>query len=196
MKTIRLSMLAFGALFTIFVITTEALAHCDTMDGPVVKAAQVALNTRNVNSVLIWVRKQDEAEVTRAFQKTLKVRELSPKALELADTYFFETVVRLHRSGEGEPYTGLKPAGTDVPPIISALDKAIEMGSVESMLAEVPAAARIEIQKRFKQVLSLKRFDTNDVAAGRAYVKSYVAFLHYVEHLAEESESLGEHPAR
>jgi hypothetical protein len=27
----------------------------------------------------------------------------------LADTHFFETVVRLHRLGEGESFTGLKP---------------------------------------------------------------------------------------
>jgi hypothetical protein len=36
------------------------------MDGPVVKAAQKALETGNVNLVLIWVRKNDEGEIRKA----------------------------------------------------------------------------------------------------------------------------------
>ena len=82
-------------------------AHCDGLDGPLVKAAQKALETGDVNLVLIWVQKKDEAEVRQAFQKTLTVRKSSAQAGELADRYFFETVVRLHRAGEGAPYTGL-----------------------------------------------------------------------------------------
>jgi len=77
------------------------------MDGPVIKAAKQALETGDVNPVLIWVLKKDETEIRNAFQKTLAVRKLSPEAKELADMYFFETLVRIHRAGEGEPYTGL-----------------------------------------------------------------------------------------
>ena len=83
-----------------------ALAHCDTLDGPVVKAAQKALETGNVNQVLIWVQSKNEAEINEAFQKTLAVRTLNPAAQDLADTYFFETVVRIHRDGEHAPYMG------------------------------------------------------------------------------------------
>jgi hypothetical protein len=36
------------------------LLTCDGMDGPVVKAAKRALETGNVNLVLICVQKQDE----------------------------------------------------------------------------------------------------------------------------------------
>src|ERR1051326_7561606 len=106
----------------------QAIAHCDGLDGPVVKAAQKALESGNVNPVLIWVLKKDEGEIKKAFQKTLAVRKLNPQAKELADMYFFETLVRIHRAGEGEPYTGLKPAGRDLEPAIPAADKAIESG--------------------------------------------------------------------
>ena len=82
-----------------------AFAHCDGLDGPVVKAAQQALTTGNVNLVLVWVQKQDEGEIKSVFQKTLAVRKLSPQAKELADMYFFETLVRLHRASEEAPYT-------------------------------------------------------------------------------------------
>src|SRR3990172_3399701 len=104
----------------------KVLAHCDTMDGPVVKAAQRALATGNVSLVLIWVQKKDEAEIKEAFNKTLAIRKLSPAAKELADTYFFETLVRIHRAGEEAPYTGLKPAGYKPEPGIAAADKALE----------------------------------------------------------------------
>lgn len=105
-------------------------AHCDGMVGPVVKAAQQALTAGNANAVLIWVQKKDEGEVKRALEQTLAVRKLSPEAAGLADRYFFETVVRLHRAGEGEPYSGLKPAGRDLGPAIPAAERALESGSV------------------------------------------------------------------
>src|SRR6185436_13630003 len=107
----------------------RALAHCDGLDGPVVKAAQRALDTRNPAPVLIWVQDKDEREIRTAFEQTLAVRELSPQAKELADRFFFETVVRVHRAGEGAPFTGLQPAGRDLGPAIPAADKALDEGS-------------------------------------------------------------------
>ena len=106
----------------------SALAHCDGIDGPVVKAAQNALQTNNVNLVRIWVRKEDEPELTKVFEQAVAVRNLSPESRALADRQLFETVVRLHRSGEGAAYTGLKPAGRDLGPAIPAADRAIETG--------------------------------------------------------------------
>ena len=165
----------------------RALAHCDTMDGPVVKAAQRALATRNVNLVLIWVQKKDEPEIRDRFRQTLDVRRLSRNARKLADAYFFETVVRLHRAGEGEPYTGIEPAGTDLGPVIPVADKALLSGSLESLLRLFPAATREDIQVRFSEVIRRKSFNANEVEAGREYVKNYVSFMHYVEHLYEET---------
>ena len=170
----------------VFVLRSEAFAHCDTMDGPVVKAAQRALLTRNVNLVLIWVQKKDEPEIKQRFQQTLAVRRLSRDARELADNYFFETVVRVHRAGEGEPYTGLKPAGTDFGPVVPVADKALEQNSLAALLKMFAVDDHPEIQKRFSDAISKKNFDRNDVEAGREYVKAYVSFLHHLEHLYEE----------
>jgi hypothetical protein len=110
---------------------TPALAHCDGLDGPVVGAARMALQTADLNRVLIWVRPDDISEIRRAFDEALAIRRLGPQAQELADRYFFETLVRIHRAGEGAPYTGLKPAGRDLGPAIPAADKAVETGSLE-----------------------------------------------------------------
>ena len=48
--------------------------HCDTLDGPVVKAARLALETRDVNLILPYVPKEGEAEVIRTFDKVLPLR--------------------------------------------------------------------------------------------------------------------------
>jgi hypothetical protein len=169
----------------LFFARDEARAHCDTMDGPVVKAAQKALATKNVNLVLIWVQKKDEAEIKQRFLQTLDVRRLSRQARELADNYFFETVVRLHRAGEGEPYTGLKPAGTDLGPVIPVADKAFQDGSLDALLKLFAVPARAEIQARFREAITKKSFNENDVEGGREYVKAYITFMHHIEHLYE-----------
>ncbi len=166
-------------------IPTLARAHCDGLDGPVVKAAQQALATGNVNLVLPWVRTADEGEIRQAFAKTLAVRKLNPEARELADLYFFETLVRVHRAGEGQPYTGLKPAGRDLGPAIPAADKAIDTGSVEPVVKMITGAASEGIRERFERLVAKKDFRTGDVSAGREYVQAYVDYIHYVEALHE-----------
>ena len=162
--------------------TTPAQAHCDTLDGPVVSAARKALDTGNVNLVLVWVQKQDDAEIRSAFEKTRKVRGAGGDARELADMYFFETLVRIHRAGEGAAYTGLKPAGTVEPPIAAA-DKAIETGKLQGLAKLVFEETERGLHGHFEQVMAKKGYDPNDVEAGRAYSGAYVEFVHYAERL-------------
>jgi uncharacterized protein DUF6448 len=162
-----------------------AMAHCDGMDGPVVKAAQKALETGNINPVLIWVQKNDEAEIQKAFAQTITVRKLSPESRNLADRYFFETLVRLHRAGEGEPYTGLKPAGRDLGPAIPAADKAIQDKNPEPLLKLINTASDKGLHEHFQRVLEKAGFKENDIEAGRAYVKAYVEFVQYAERIYE-----------
>jgi Family of unknown function (DUF6448) len=175
------------AAMVLFIVSSTASAHCDGMDGPVVKAARRALESHDANLVLIWVQKKDEAEVRQVFQATLAVRNLSPEAKELADRYFFETLVRLHRAGEGAPYTGLKPAGRDLGPAIPAADRALEDGSMEKLKALLTDAMQRSLRKHYEQTLTKKRFRTDDLAAGREYVEAYVEFVHYVERIHEAS---------
>jgi hypothetical protein len=161
----------------------RAVAHCDGLDGPVVKAAQRALDTRNPAPVLIWVQDKDEREIRTAFEHTLAVRELSPQAKELADRFFFETVVRVHRAGEGAPFTGLKPAGRDLGPAIPAADEAVRTGSVEPLQHLLEDAFQQRLREEFGRVIAAKTFTPDDLAAGRAYINAYVEFIHFVERL-------------
>jgi hypothetical protein len=183
--------MSLGLLLGVFA-PRLVFAHCDGLDGPVVKAAQQALETGNINPALIWVREKEEGEIRKAFQKTLAVRALGPQAEELADRYFFETLVRLHRAGEGEPYTGLKPAGRDLGPAIPAADHALESGKLEPLLKIATEALQTGIREKFKEAAAKKNFKPDDIEAGREYVEAYVLFLSYVERVYEAATSSGE----
>ena len=171
-------------------------AHCDGLDGPVVKAAQRALDAGELNSVLIWVSQSDEAEIKSLFEKTLAVRQLNAQAKELADLYFFETLVRIHRASEGAPYTGLKPAGRGLGPAITAADRALETRSLRELLSILTETVTEGITDRFKEVVAKDKFSSDDIEGGRRYVKAYVEFLDYVETLYETAATRGEslHP--
>lgn len=175
---------------------TPAKPHCDGLDGPVVKAARSALASGDVNFVLIWVREADEPEIRQAFERTLAVRELSDEARELADTYFFETLVRVHRAGEGAPYTGLKPAGRDLGPAIPLADRALETGDVAPLVNLITNETRRELVARFEHVVEAGKYPPEDIEAGREYVEAYVTFIHFVEgvHEAAHQSAAGHYP--
>jgi hypothetical protein len=183
-------------LLTIFLsiifVFTNLSAHCDSMEGPVVKASQKALETGNINYVLIWVRAEDEQEIKVMFDKVNKVRTLSPEAKELADMYFFETVVRVHRMGEGVGYTGLKPARYKPDEGIEAADIAIEENSLDPIYAHLDEAQNPKINEYFTDLQSKKDYDVNDLKAGREYVETYVHFIHYVEAIFNGEDSKSE----
>jgi len=164
---------------------SNVIAHCDTMEGPVVIAANQALEKKDVNPVLIWVREESEPEVKSVFEKTLTAGKQGKEAKELADMYFFETVVRLHRAGEGEPYTGLKPAGAHVCEVIPAGDKALESNSEAALLQMVQDKVKQGVTELFLRVQEKKKNISQSVEAGREYVEAYVTFMHYVESVYE-----------
>ena len=172
-----LAVLFLGAL----VVPAGVQAHCDTLDGPVVMAARAALEKGDVTPVLKWVKKDQEDEIRAAFKKTMAVRSKSPEAKELADMYFFETLVRIHRASEGAPYTGLTTGPAE--PIIVEADKSLEKGSVDHLVKHVTDAVAKGIRQRFQKTLERKKHSEDSVPAGREFVEAYVEFTHYVERI-------------
>jgi hypothetical protein len=193
MKTTPIATLIGLFVVLSLVAAPKATAHCDTLDGPVVEAARVALKKGDVTPVLKWVNKDNEKEVREAFAAALKIRSLNEDARKLADTHFFETLVRVHRAGEGVSFTGLKPAGT-IDPAFVAADKAISDGSVADLSGDIAKSIQDGLRKRFADVLEKKKHADESVEAGRAYVAAYVEYAHYVEALHTlTSRGLEEH---
>ena len=186
------------AALLLALVPSRALSHCDTMDGPVVKDAQAALAKGDVTPVLRWVRADKEPEIREAFQQAVAVSALGPEAQKLADRFFFETLVRIHREGEGALYTGLKPAGVEVEPAIAASDKALGTGSVDALATMVATEAEHGIRERFARAAEARKHASESVARGRESVAAYVEFMHYAERLhndATTSASHAEHEA-
>lgn len=138
--------------------------HCDTLDGPVVTAAREALDA------------DGEQEVIEAFELARKARVHGPEARQVADLYFFDTVVRVHRRGEGAPHTGLKPAGLDVGPVIPLAEQAVA-GDVSDLVAFLQAAVKREAEQRLASVGQLRAHAADGVPAARAYTSAMLGFL-------------------
>ncbi len=162
--------------------TRIASAHCDSVDGPVVIEARAALTKGDPTPVFKWVTPANETAVRDAFERALRVGKLSPEAKEMAENYFLETLVRLHREGEGFGYTGLKPAGQQDPAVVMA-DKAIESGSIDSLLDAFSKHMGKEARQRFARVLETRKHAGENTSRGREYVEAYVLFVHYIENL-------------
>lgn len=169
--------------------------HCDSLDGPVVAAARRALEARDVTLVLPFVPADGEPEVRTAFDRALPVRDLGPGARETADLLFFETVVRIHRAGEGAPYTGLKPAGLPVGPVIPLAERAVEEESAAQLAGFLGDVLRDELEHRLQVVHELARQRDRSVEDARRYVGAMLGFEVYSHHLYEAMRAAEHHEA-
>ena len=169
----------------------RAFAHCDTMNGPIIPEALAALEKGDVTPVLKWVRPDLEADIKNAFGKAVAVRAAGAEARELADHYFLETLIRVHRAGEGAPYTGLKEA--EAGPIVKMADEALAEGSAEAMIRAIGNHMGSAIREKYDRALEARKHMDESVEAGRAYVEAYVTYMHFVEGVHDAILATGGH---
>lgn len=180
--TLIIVLTAFLATLAIVLLRPRrASAHCDTMAGPTAQDGLLALETGNLNHALKWIQPDGEAELREIFEKSIAARDLDPTAQEVADRWFLENLIRIHRAGEGAPFTGLRPKGAPVDERVAAADRCIEVGSLEPLAGLVSEEQLPELNRRLAEVLARKDYDTDDVAAGRAYIEAYVRFFKLAE---------------
>lgn len=190
-------LLTVTALAGGFVLASpSARAHCDAIDGPVASAAVAALDAGNVNLVLPYAPAEAEPELVRAFEQARVVRGQGLEAKALADRYFMETAVRLHRAGEGTAFTGLQPAGTDFGPAIPAAERALATGELTPVVALLTEGMAHGVRGRFAEALAHGKAAqapgaAGDVPAARARVKAELAFIGYVEAIRQAAHGGG-----
>lgn len=170
-------------VFASFVSAQKVSAHCDTLDGPVVNAARKAMETDNVNYILIWVKPENEDEIRKALKRA-KAKKKAAKTKEekdKAEMELFEILVRIHREGEGAKYEGIKPAGS-VEPEIALADKAVQTGKLDNVLHHIQSPENREIILHlFHKVKEKSHYNIDNVSAGRKFIEAYVVFIHAVE---------------
>ena len=91
--------------------------------------------------------------------------------------------MRVHRSGEGAPYTGLKGPEYEIPAGIAAADRAVEGGALEGLDDRMAEHVLDALRGKFDELASLQSYAQDDVVTGRQYVHAYVEFIHFVENL-------------
>jgi hypothetical protein len=173
------------AVLTALIIASprDAAAHCDTLDGPVIQDARKAIDAKDITPILKWVKPQDEKTVRAAFDKVLASKSKTPEKVEHA---FFSTLVKIHRAGEGAPFTGLKPAGA-VEPAVAEADKALASGSADALVKLITDDVAAGIKKRYEHAAVTYKHKDESVAQGREFVEAYVAYTHYVERLHQDA---------
>lgn len=187
-KTVTVGILAMAiSLFS----AGSALSHCDTTGGPVIPEARAALEKGDITPILKWIKQDNEAEIRTAFAKSVTVRAKGPEARALADQYFLETLVRLHRAGEGAPYSGIKDE--PVEPIVAMADKALADGSADEMTKKISAHMTEAIKQKFNRAVETRKEKDKGVAEGREFVEAYVTYMHYVEGIHTAMMSAGGH---
>lgn len=168
-----------------------AFAHCDTTGGPVIPEAKAALEKGDATPILKWVKPDHEGEILAAFAKAVAVRVQSPEAQDLADQYFLETLVRLHRAGEGAPYTGIQDE--PVKPIVVLADGALASGSADAMIQRMSGHLAQAIGEKFQRAVAAQAHKDDSVEAGREFVEAYVTYVHYVEGVRDAIMAVGGH---
>lgn len=142
------------AVLAAFAAPTPASAHCDSEKGPVAQAAMKALEANNVNLVLPYVQPDAEAELTAAFKHVMQVRKGGGGSKELADRYFLETAIRLHRLGEGASYEGMTSEAVPAP--ILTADRAMASGLLDPLYKMLDQAIRKSVAEKYQAVVQAR----------------------------------------
>jgi hypothetical protein len=156
-------------------------AHCDTTGGPIIPEAKTALAKGDVTPVLKWVKAGHEAEIKSAFEKASAVRGKTPEAADLADRYFLDILIRLHRAGEGEPFTGIKDEPAS--PFMELAEKTIQDGAPDALIKRMSGHLESVVKEKFAALAEAAKTKDQSVEAGRKYVAAYVAYMHTLENV-------------
>ena len=157
--------------------------HCDALDGPVVNGARQALSSGDATFALRFVPEQAEAEARAAFDQVRQARTEGLRAREVADRYFYETIVRLHRAGEGAPFTGLKPAGLDHGPVLPVAERAIQTASPDELTGLLANTVAQQVKRRLDRVMALQPTVAGGLAQARAYTDAVLGLEVYANTL-------------
>tara|TARA_A100001391_G_C5053934_1_gene274202 strand:- start:297 stop:914 length:618 start_codon:yes stop_codon:yes gene_type:complete len=171
-----------GLFMVLWILPQNAFAHCDSYDGPVIQDALVALEENKVDLVLKWVEDKHEGEIKLLFNKILKYRTGDQEVYQLLEKHFLETLVRVHREGEGAPYTGLKPAGS-TSEIITMTDTALHEKDIDGFLSKLNSHIERVVREKYQKVAALNPVKNQSVEKGREYVAAYVDYTHTIEAL-------------
>jgi hypothetical protein len=156
----------------------------DEMQGPVVKAAKMALDTGNVNYILIWLPEESENTLKNLLEKTCCKRSSRMNMQKQAYDWYFATVNRFFNTGRLRDDLTIYFGGFTEKPLDLKIHNATESGNFEEIREIIPITHQAEAKQRFLHVMNMRNHSVNNIAAGRAYVSAFIDFNWYVYDLA------------
>ena len=186
---LQVLIIAFICLGVLVSAPAIIYAHTETLESPMIKDAQVALDSANVTPVLKWVKKERETEIKTAFKKALTERIKDPNITKRADMDFFETLVRIYHEGEGTGYAKLKPGWAQMNNAVILAREAFYKGSPEELLSVIGNDVAAGLRRRYVDVMEKRARANDSIEAGREFVESWAEFVHYAERLYNDARA-------
>ena len=152
-------------------------------NGPVMRAAKMALETGNANYILIWVPEESENTLKNLIEKTCCERSSRKNIQNLAINWYFQTVSRLKYANGWPHCPGMKSERSDEKPIVLMVERAIETGNIEEIIGVIPCTHAGDVRQRFHHVMDKRNYNVDNIADGRAYVSSFIDLIVYLNNL-------------
>ena len=156
----------------------------DVMQGPVVKAAKMSLETGNVNYVLIWLPEESENSIKNLLEKTCCKHSSKMNMQNQAYDWYFATVNRFFSASRSRDYLTVQFGGLSEKPLVLKVDKAIESGNFEEIRDIIPVSHEADAKQRFQHIMNMRNYPVNNIQSGRAYVSAFFDFARYVHNLS------------
>lgn len=161
--------------------------HHNQLNAQVIKAAKMALDSGNVNYILIWVPEESENKLKNLLEKTCCESSTRDNIQNRAVDWYFKTVNRLHYASGWTSCPGMKSESIDENPIVLKVERAIETGNINEIFGVIPDTPTGDVRRRFCDVMNKKNYNVNNIAAGRDYVSSFIDLIVYLHNLPAEN---------
>lgn len=188
----KIACLMIFSLALLALDSANVWGHCNRENGPVAKDARKALEKEDFQKIAIWVSKGQADELRTKYKECLNVYEKGGKSRKLAESYFVETAIRLHRKSEGMAFTGVKPA-SPLPPDIAKAEKALKTGELNPLIDFLSQELKQKTQKWFRNAMQAKKHKNENLGKGREWVDAYVKYVIYVHGLYQTIQAGPKH---
>jgi len=141
------------------------------------RAAKRAIETGNPKYILVWIPEESENTLKNLLEKVCCERTLQNDAHNPATAWYFSAVRRLHAIHFGPQNLDVSLKTPEEKRIILITERACGSGNFDEITTVVPNTSWGEMRLRFQDLMKMRTYDEEDIAAGRAYVSAFAAFI-------------------
>jgi hypothetical protein len=146
-------------------------------------AAMRALETGEAHYILIWIPEASENTLKNLLEKAYYERYTQKNARTHIVDWYFTTVNNYHSGYYGPRNLDISTKTPEEKMIISLVERAFESGNFEEIGTIIPDTPTGEMRQRFDDVMKMRDYHVENIAAGRVYVSAFTDFIEFVNNL-------------